>query len=303
MPIPLTINAKVKEALKSGSPVVALESTLITHGLPYPKNVETALAMEEAVRDSSAKPATIAILEGQITVGITPANIEALARMPAQDVRKCSRRDLAIATAMGCYGATTVAGTMIIAQMAGIKVFATGGIGGVHRGHPHDVSADLSEFGRTPVTVVSSGAKSILDLPLTLEVLETNGVPILGYQTDALPAFYSARTDLPIDQRVETAAEAAAVIRASDDLGAQNGILVAVPVPRDKELDAATAEAAIMRATQEAEAAGVGGKDITPFVLSRVSELTEGASMAANIALLVNNARVAGEIALALSRL
>ena len=303
MPIPLLINAEVKAALESGQPVVALESTLITHGLPYPKNVNTALAMEVAVRDSSAIPATIAILEGQITVGITPADIEALARMPAHEVRKCSRRDLAIATALGCNGATTVAGTMIIARMAGIKVFATGGIGGVHRGQPHDVSADLSEFGRTPVTVVSSGAKSILDLPLTLEVLETNGVPILGYRTNVLPAFYSARTDLPIDQRIESAAEAAAIIRASEDFGAQNGILVAVPVPRDKELDTAAAEAAIAQATQEAEAVGVIGKDITPFVLNRVSELTEGASMAANIALLINNARVAGDIALELSRL
>ena len=303
MRIPLMINAEVKAALEGGKPVVALESTLITHGLPYPKNVDTALAMEAAVRESAAVPATIAILKGKITVGISPADIEALAQKPSGDVRKCSRRDLAIAIAMGCDGATTVAGTMIIAQMAGIKIFATGGIGGVHRGQPHDVSADLSEFGRTPVTVVSSGAKSILDLPLTLEVLETKGVPILGYQTDVLPAFYSTRTDLPIDQRIESAAEAAAIIRASEDLGAQNGILIAAPVPPDQELDAAAAEAAIAQATQEAEAAGVGGKDITPFVLNRVSELTNGASMAANIALLINNARVAGEIALELSRL
>jgi pseudouridine-5'-phosphate glycosidase len=192
---------------------------------------------------------------------------------------------------------------MIIAQMSGIKIFATGGIGGVHRGQPHDVSADLSEFGRTPVAVVSSGAKSILDLPLTLEVLETKGVPILGYQTDVLPAFFSARTSLPIDQRIESAAEAAAIIRAAEDLGAQNGILIAAPAPPGKELDIATAERAIVQATQEAEAAGVGGKDITPFLLKRVSELTNGASMAANIALLVNNARVAGEIAWELSRL
>ena len=303
MPTPLTINAEVSAALESAQPVVALESTLITHGLPYPKNVDTALAMEAAVRESAAVPATIAILEGKITVGISPADIESLAQMPSSDVRKCSRRDLAIATALGCNGATTVAGAMIIAQMAGIKIFATGGIGGVHRGLPYDVSADLSEFGRTPVTVVSSGAKSILDLPLTLEVLETNGVPILGYQTDVLPAFFSARTNLPIDQRIESAAEAAAIIRAAEDLGAQNGILIAAPVPPDNELDTATAETAIAQATQEAEAAGVGGKDITPFLLNRVSELTNGASMAANIALLVNNARVAGEIALALSRL
>ena len=303
MTFPLTINEDVKTALNCGKPIVALESTLITHGLPYPTNVETALAMEAAVRESAAVPATIAILKGAITIGITAEDIEALARMPADSVRKCSRRDLAIAIAMGQYGATTVAGTMVVANMARIKVFATGGIGGVHRGQPHDVSADLTEFGRTPVTVVSSGAKSILDLPLTLEALETNGVPILGYQTDVLPAFYSAETDLPIDQRIDSAAEAASIIRASEALGAQNGILVAVPVPADKALDRETAETAIAKATGEAQAAGIAGKDITPFVLSRVSELTKGASMAANIALLINNARIAGQIALELSRI
>ena len=303
MTVPLTINKDVKAALNSGKPIVALESTLITHGLPYPTNVETALAMEAAVRESAAVPATIAILKGAITIGITADDIEALARMPADSVRKCSRRDLAIAVALGQDGATTVAGTMVVANMAGIKLFATGGIGGVHRGQPHDVSADLTEFGRTPVAVVSSGAKSILDLPLTLEALETNGVPILGYQTDVLPAFYSARTDLPIDQRIDSAAEAAAIIRASEALGAQNGMLVAVPVPADKALDRETAETAIAQATREAQAAGIAGKDITPFVLSRVSELTKGASMSANIALLINNARVAGQIALELSRI
>ena len=303
MPLPLTFNAEVKAALDDGQPVVALESTLITHGLPYPKNIKTALAMEAAVCESGAVPATIAILKGEVTVGISSSDIEALAQTPMDRVRKCSRRDLAIATALGQDGATTVAGTMIVAQMAGIKLFATGGIGGVHRGQPHDVSADLTEFGRTPVAVVSSGAKSILDLPLTLEVLETNGVPILGYRTDVLPAFYAARTELPIDQRIESAAEAAAVIRAADLMGAQHGILIAVPVPADNELSAEVAEAAISQATQAADEAGISGKDITPFVLNRVSDLTKGASMAANIALLVNNARVAGEIALALSHL
>ena len=302
MTFPLTINDEVKAALHSGQPVVALESTLITHGLPYPTNVETALAMEAAVRESGATPATIAILKGAITVGIRAQEIEALAQLPADSVRKCSRRDLAIAIALKQNGATTVAGTMIVANMARIKVFATGGIGGVHRGQPHDVSADLTELGRTPVTVVSSGAKSILDLPLTLEVLETYGVPVLGYRTDVLPAFYSARTDLPIDQRIESAAEAAAIIRAAEEIGAKNGILIAVPAPADKALAPEIAEAAIAQATQEAEASGIAGKDITPFVLSRVSELTDGASMAANIALLVNNARVAGQIALELSR-
>ena len=300
---PLTINAPVKTALETGQPVVALESTLITHGLPYPCNVETALAMEAAVIESGAFPATIAILQGEITVGLSGDAIEALARMPSGSVRKCSRRDLAIATALKQDGATTVAGTMIIAEMAGIKVFATGGIGGVHRGQPQDVSADLIELGRTPVAVVSSGAKSILDLPLTLELLESQGVPILGYRTDVLPAFYSARTELPIDQRVESPAEAATIISAAEALGARHGILIAVPVPQGRELSAEVAEAAIAQATDEAEAAGVGGKDITPYLLNRVSELTNGASMAANIALLVNNARVAGAIALALSRI
>ena len=302
MPHALTINNEVKAALTNGIPVVALESTLITHGLPYPINVETALEMEAAVRDSAAVPATIAIIEGAITVGITADDIEALAQLPADNVRKCSRRDLAIAIALGENGATTVAGTMIVANMAGIKVFATGGIGGVHRGQPHDVSADLIELGQTPVTVVSSGAKSILDLPLTLEVLETNGVAVLGYRTDVLPAFYSARSNLPIDQRIESAAEAAAIIRAAEALGAQNGILVAVPAPADLALDHDAAEVAIAQATREAEASGVGGKDITPYVLNRVRELTKGASMKGNIALLVNNARIAGDIARELSR-
>ena len=297
MTAPLTINQEVQAALESHAPVVALESTLITHGLPYPLNVETALDMEMAVRAAGAIPATIAILKGEITIGLSAAQIDTLAQSPAGSVRKCSRRDLAIALALGQDGATTVAGTMIIADMAGIKVFATGGIGGVHRGQPQDVSADLIEFGRTPVAVVSSGAKSILDLPLTLEVLETQGVPILGYQTDLLPAFYTARTDLAIDQRIETATAAARIIETAFALGAQHGILIAVPVPADKELAADVAEAAILQATKDAEAAAIGGKDITPFVLSRVSELTQGASMAANIALLVNNAKIAGQIA------
>ena len=300
MPHPLTVHAAIQTAINRNQPVVALESTLITHGLPYPLNVETALAMEAAVRESGALPATIAVLKGEITVGLTPSQIEALGQSPPGSVRKCSRRDLTIAVGLGQDGATTVAGTMIVSEMAGIKLFATGGIGGVHRGQPHDVSADLVEFGRTPIAVVSSGAKSILDLPLTLEVLETNGVPVLGYRTDFLPAFYSSHTTLPVDQRIESPEEAAAIIRAGDAIGARHGILIAVPVPADKELSADVAEAAITRATFEAEAAEIGGKDITPFVLSRVSELTNGASMTANIALLINNARVAGEIALAL---
>ncbi len=296
-------NAEVQAALERRGPVVALESTLITHGLPYPLNVETALAMEDAVREAGAIPATIAILKGEITVGITAAEIEMLAQATAGSVRKCSRRDLPVAIALRQDGATTVAGTMIIAAMLRIKLFATGGIGGVHRGQPHDVSADLIELGRTPVAVVCSGAKSILDLPLTLEVLETNGVPILGYGTDVLPAFYSARSNLPIDQRVDSPSAAAQIIAAAKELRARHGILIAAPVPADKELAANVAEAAIVNATQEAEAAQIGGNAITPYVLRRVSELTGGASMRANISLLINNARIAGEIAVELSRI
>ena len=303
MAYPITINPEVQNALSNNQPVVALESTLITHGLPYPTNVETALAMEAAVRESGAIPATIAILKGKITVGITKSQIEELGQAPDGSVRKCSRRDLPIAMALQQDGATTVAGTMIVADMAGIKVFATGGIGGVHRGHPQDVSADLIELGRTPVAVVSSGAKSILDLPLTLEVLETQGVPILGYKTDVLPSFYSMRTDLPIDQEINSSLEAAQVIDALAKLQAQHGILITVPVPADKELPSDIAETAIRQATQEADEQGIKGKEITPFVLNRVKQLTDGQSMVTNIALLVNNSLVAGQIAVELTNL
>ncbi len=295
----LNIAPAVAAALAEHRAVVALESTLITHGLPYPANVETALAMEDAIRDAGATPATIAVLKGQITVGLTPHEIEMLAK--ATSVRKCSRRDLALAVGLGEDGATTVAGTMIVAHMAGIRVFATGGIGGVHRGHPFDVSADLIELGRTPVAVVCSGAKSILDLPLTLEVLETQGVPIVGIGTETLPAFYTRSSGLPIDACVDTPEQAAQIIRAAGELGMTHGILFAVPVPPLHELPQASAEAAIAQATEEAEAQGIHGKALTPYVLARVAELTEGESRAANTALLVNNARVAGRIACALS--
>jgi pseudouridylate synthase len=286
---------QVYAALQAGKPVVALESTLITHGLPYPTNRDTALAMEQAVRDNGATPATIAILNGCITVGLSEAQVESLTQ--AKNVRKCSRRDLPIAVGLGETAATTVAGTMIVAHMAGIKVFATGGIGGVHRGHPFDVSADLLELGRTPVAVVCSGAKSILDLPLTLEVLETNGVPILGYQTSTLPAFYTRDSGLPIDAQVNSAAEVASVIRAAQKLNAQHGILITVPVPTNKAVPHEIAEKAIQQATIEAEAQGIHGKAVTPFVLGRVVQLTEGLSMVANQALLINNASIAAQIA------
>ena len=296
-------SAEVADALRAGRAVVALESTLITHGLPHPANVETALAMEAAVRATGAVPATIAVLGGKITVGLSRAEIERLATRPAGTVRKCSRRDLPIAVARGEDGATTVAGTMIVAHLAGIRVFATGGIGGVHRGAPFDVSADLLELGRTPVAVVCSGAKSILDLPLTLEVLETQGVPVIGLGTDTLPAFYSRSSGLPVDVRVESAAEAASIIAAARRLAAQHGLLVTVPVPEADALPAEEVEAAIQQATAEAAAQGVHGKRVTPFVLARVAELTGGESRRANVALLVNNARVAGAIAVALGGL
>lgn len=294
----LSFSPAVKAALEEGRAVVALESTLITHGLPYPANVETALAMEDAIRDAGATPATIAILKGQITVGLTAQQIETLAQ--ANNVRKCSRRDLALAVGLGEDGATTVAGTTIVAHMAGIRVFATGGIGGVHRGHPFDVSADLIELGRTPVAVVCAGAKSILDLPLTLEVLETQGVPVIGIGTDTLPAFFTRSSGLPIDACIETPEQAAPIIAAADQLGMTHGMLFVVPVPAGHDLPESSAEAAIARATAEAEASGIHGKALTPFLLARVAELTEGESREANTALLVNNARIAARIALAL---
>ena len=299
----LQLHPAVAAALADGRPVVALESTLITHGLPYPTNVETALAMEQAGRDQGAIPATVAILKGQIKVGLGADEIEQLASLGGDKVRKCSRRDLPIAVGLKQHGATTVAGTMIVAHMAGIQVFATGGIGGVHRGHPFDVSADLIELGRTPVGVVCAGAKAILDLPLTLETLETQGVPVLGYGTDELPAFYSRHSGLPVNMCIDTPAEAAAILQARTELGLQQGVLITVPIPDGHELAAAEAETAIVTATRLADEQGITGKDITPFVLGKVAELTEGRSMEANIALLVNNARIGARIAAALADL
>ncbi len=296
------IAAPVRAALNErNQAVVALESTLITHGLPYPTNIETALAMEAAIRESGAIPATIGIIQGKIVVGLSLDQIEYLAQ--ATSVRKCSRRDLAIAVGMKQDGATTVAGTMIVAHKIGIHVFATGGIGGVHRGQPMDVSADLIELGRTPIAVVCSGAKSILDLPLTLEVLETQGVPIIGLNTEMLPAFYTRSTDLPIDAQVTTPQAAAAIIHATHALDMKHGLLITVPVPAEDELSSEIAEAAIKQATQEAHDHALSGAKVTPYVLSRVAELTEGASRRANTSLLINNARVAATIAEALRQI
>jgi pseudouridylate synthase len=293
---------EVADALAQNGAVVALESTVITHGLPYPQNVETAVAMETAVREGGAIPATLAIIQGQIYIGLSADQIEYLGQRTGQDVRKCSRRDLPLALARREDGATTVAGTMILAHLAGIEIFATGGIGGVHRGHPFDISADLIELGRTPVAVVSSGAKSILDLPATREVLETHGVPVLGYGVDEMPAFFSRRSGLPVDARLDTPEEAAAIIVARRRLGLQSGLLITAPVPEADACDPDEAEAAIAQATQEADAAGIHGPAATPWLLRRVVELTDGRSMRANTALLRNNGRVAGQIALALTK-
>ena len=295
----ITVAVDVAAALSRGAPVVALESTVITHGLPWPANLETAQAMERVVRDAGALPATVALLSGEIRVGLTDAELEHLARTGGA-ARKVSRRDLALAVARGEDGGTTVATTMWAAHRAGIAVFATGGIGGVHRRHPFDVSADLPELARTPVLVVCAGAKAILDLPLTLEWLETHGVPVLGWQTDEFPAFYSRDSGLPVDQRVAGAVEVAAFWKAQRRLGL-GGALLTVPVPEAFAEPSAAVETAIAAALDAAEAAGVRGKAVTPFLLERVSALTEGASQRANRALLENNARVAAEVATALA--
>jgi pseudouridine-5'-phosphate glycosidase len=293
----------VARAIAEQQALVALESTVITHGLPYPTNAEAATTMENAVRESGATPAIMAIIQGRIYAGLTSDQLEYLSIQTAGSVRKCSRRDLAIALARGEDGGTTVAGTMILAEMAGIELFATGGIGGVHRGHPFDVSADLTELGRTPVTVVCSGAKSILDLPLTREVLETVGVPVVGYGTDEMPAFYSIHSGLGVDVRLDSPVEIAELVMAHRALGLQSGILVTVPVPAVDALDPTIAEEAIDQATREADEAGISGPASTPWLLERVKELTEGASLRANISLLRNNAGVAGAIAAALAEL
>jgi pseudouridine-5'-phosphate glycosidase len=298
--VQLNIHPEVKAVLKKGGPVVALESTLITHGFSTPDNISIALSIEAAVREQGAVPATIAILGGKITVGLAQDQIEYLGTV--QNVRKCSRRDLPIAIARREDGSTTVAGTMIVAQRAGIQVFATGGIGGVHRGQSLDESADLMELGRTPVTVVCAGAKAILDLPATLEVLETQGTPVIGYQTDEFPAFYSRTSGLPIDLRVERPEEIANIIRARQELALDMGILVTVPIPVDDEWAAAEAKVVIEQAIASAEQKGITGKAVTPYLLQRVNDLSGERSKKANIALLLNNARVGAQIAQALAK-
>ena len=296
----LLVALEVQAALDEGRPVVALESTLISHGLPRPTNLEVARSLEATVREHDATPATIAVLDGRIRVGLDAEALERLATGPG--VRKLSRRDLAVAVTQRADGATTVAATMWIAHRAGIRVFATGGIGGVHRGanETWDVSADLPELARTPVLVVCAGAKSLLDLPKTLEYLETWGVPVLGYGTDEFPAFYSPRSGLKVDARVDGPEQAAEIARAHWSLGG-NGLLVTAPVPPDQALAGQSAEAALSQALAEADAQGVRGSRLTPFVLARVKELTNGESLRANVALLLNNATIATQIAQALA--
>jgi pseudouridylate synthase len=289
------LSAEIREALGSDKPVVALESTVIAHGLPYPQNLETALRLESIVRDSGAVPATIAVLGGEFRVGLDRKQIEHLAT--ANEIRKISRRDLAIAVAKKLDCATTVASTAFIAHRSAIKVFATGGIGGVHRGYTADVSADLAELAQTPITVVCSGPKIVLDVAATREWLETYGVTVLGWQCDEMPAFYSRSSALPVDEKVENAAEAAAIIRARDETGLNNAILVTVPVPADAEIPRDKVEEWLCEALRNAEKQNIKGKDTTPFLLMELSERSEGRTLAANIALLENNARVAAEVA------
>ena len=297
----LSISPEVAKALNEGRPVVALESTIISHGMPYPQNVETALKVEQTIRDNGAVPATIAIIGGQLKAGCTPEEIEYLGRK-GQAVIKASRRDLPVLVARKEDGATTVTTTMIIAAMAGIRVFATGGIGGVHRGaqQTFDISADLEELAQTPVMVVCAGAKSILDLGLTLEYLETKGVPVIGYGTDELPAFYTRHSGFKVDYRIDTPEELAAAFKAKLDCGLKGGMLVTNPIPEEYSMPKEKIDAAIDQALNEMDEAGVHGKQCTPFLLAKVKDLTGGESLASNIQLVLNNARLAAKTAKAL---
>ncbi len=290
----LDILPEVAEALAQGKPVVALESTIISHGMPYPQNVETALNVERIIREAGAVPATIAIIGGRLKAGLSPEEIEYFGKK-GRDIHKASRRDLAVLCARGEDGATTVTTTMIIAHMAGIRFFATGGIGGVHRGAETtmDISADLEELGQTPVMVVCAGAKSILDLGLTLEYLETKGVPVIGYGTKELPAFYTRQSGFGVDYRIDTPEELAAAFKAGIDMGLKSGMLVTNPIPEEFAMPKEVIDKAINQAIAECTEKGIHGKETTPFLLARVAELTGGDSLASNIQLVYNNARVA----------
>ena len=299
----LEVNPEVQAALSAGKAVVALESTIISHGMPYPKNVETALAVEQLVRDNGAVPATIAIIKGKLKVGLTHDEIEYLGS--SHDVIKASRRDVPFILAKGLDGATTVASTMIIADLAGIRVFATGGIGGAHRGAQNtmDISADLQELAHTNVAVVCAGAKSILDIGLTLEYLETQGVPVVGFGTDELPAFYTSKSGFGVDYRIDSAKEMAAALKTKWDLGLNGGVVVANPIPAEYEMAPEVINSAIEQAVRESEEQGIKGKESTPFLLARVKELTGGTSLDSNIQLVFNNVKVGAQIAVEYSKL
>lgn len=294
----LSISPEVQQALAAGRPVVALESTIISHGMPYPQNVETAMRVEQTIRDYGAVPATIAIIGGQLTAGCTPQQIEHLGRKGTA-VTKASRRDLPVLVARHEDGATTVATTMIIAAMAGIRVFATGGIGGVHRGAETtmDISADLEELAQTPVMVVCAGPKAILDLRLTLEYLETKGVPVVGYGTEELPAFYTRHSGYGVDYRIDTPQELAQAMQAKMEMGLRGGMLVTNPIPAEFSMPADVINQAIDQALAEADRLGIHGKEITPYLLDKIQQLTGGDSLEANIQLVLNNARLAARTA------
>ena len=300
----LDIKPEVAQALANGKPVVALESTIISHGMPWPQNAETAFAVEDMIRAHGAVPATIAIIGGRLKAGLEKDEIEYLAKK-GQAVTKASRRDLPVLCARGLDGATTVAATMIVAHLAGIRVFATGGIGGVHRGAETtmDISADLEELGHTPVLVICAGAKSILDLGLTLEYLETKGVPVCGYQTDELPAFYTRTSGFGVDFRADTPAELAAAFAAQNALGYPGGMLCTNPIPEVYSMEPAVINAAIDQAIAESVAQGITGKQVTPFLLARVKDLTGGDSLASNIQLVLNNASLAADTAVDLCKM
>ena len=300
----LDIAPEVKAALDEGRPVVALESTIISHGMPYPQNVETALQVEQIIRENGAVPATIAILGGRLKAGLSHEEIEYLGKK-GTDVIKASRRDVSMLVSQGEDGATTVTTTMMIAHMAGIRVFATGGIGGVHRGAETtmDISADLEELASTPVMVICAGAKSILDLGLTLEYLETKGVPVLGYQTKELPAFYTRKSGFPVDYQVDTPKDLAKALKVQADLGLRGGILVTNPIPEEYSMDPAVINKAIDEAIRQANEQGIHGKATTPFLLAKVKELTGGDSLDSNIQLVFNNARLAARTAAELCKM
>lgn len=294
----LDIAPEVQEALNTGKPVVALESTIISHGMPYPKNVETALLVEQTIRENGAVPATIAVIGGRLKAGLSKEEIEYLGKT-GRGVAKASRRDLPALVARGMDGATTVTTTMIIAHMAGIKVFATGGIGGVHRGAETtmDISADLEELAQTPVMVVCAGAKSILDLGLTLEYLETKGVPVIGFGTDELPAFYTRKSGFGVDYRVDTPEELAEFFRAQRALNYRGGMLVTNPIPEEYAMEKDVIDTAISEALRQCSEQGIKGKETTPFLLAKVAELTGGDSLESNIRLVLNNAKIAAQTA------